>query len=163
MDTEATAPTSELDSLIDEMDAQVLMLGRLFSSRQAGDARMTHAHGQGALGTLSMSQFTLLKTVSEGPAKMADIAAKLGIKPPAVSAIVDAAELAGHVARERDQQDRRVTRVSLTEAGRSALARADADRREVLRRHASALTRDDLKALIRIQDTLIGAMVSEKL
>jgi DNA-binding MarR family transcriptional regulator len=159
----AASSTDELDALIDEMDGQVITLGRLFSARQGGDAQAAHPHGQGALGDLTMPQFSLLRAVSEGPVKMADIATRLGIKPPAVSAIVNAAERAGYITRDRDTDDRRVTRVVLTTAGHAALLKADGDRREMLRRHASVLSLDDLRALIRIQNVLIGAMVSKKL
>jgi len=164
MDPEtALSANDDLDSLIDEMDDQVLLLGRLFSSRRAADASGMHPHGQAPGGALTMSQFTLLRAVSEGPTKMADIASRLGIKPPAVSAIVDAAEHCGHVTRDHDSEDRRVTRVVLTREGRTALIGADAERREMLRRHASVLSPDDLRALIRIQHTLIDAMVSDRL
>jgi DNA-binding MarR family transcriptional regulator len=94
---------------------------------------------------------------------MLDIATRLGIKPPAVSALADAAERAGYVRRDRDRTDRRVTRVSLTEAGHAALLRADGERREALRRHAAVLSKDDLRTLIRIQQVLIDAMASERM
>jgi DNA-binding MarR family transcriptional regulator len=157
-----TSSANELDVLIDEMDGQVVMLGRLFSARPGGGPHGPHGHG--AVGALTMPQFTFLRIIAdEGPAKMADIAARLGIKPPAVSAIVDAAESAGYVKREPDAEDRRVTRVVLTTAGSAVLRQAEAERREALRRHASVLSLDDLRALIRIQHILIEAMVTHKI
>jgi DNA-binding MarR family transcriptional regulator len=152
-----------LDSLIDEMDVQVLALGRLLSANHAAGAQGVHAHGQGVRPALTPSQVALLRAVSGEPAKMRNIATRLGIRPPAVSALVDSAERAGHVRRDRDDADRRVTRVSLTKAGRATLLKADADRREMLRRHAAVLSPDDLRALIRIQQVLIDAMASERL
>lgn len=157
------AGSSELDSLIDEMDVQVLALGRLLSAKHGEEAHGAHAHGQMVRPALTPSQVALLRAVSGEPAKMLNIATRLGIKPPAVSALVDSAERAGHVRRYRDDADRRVTRVSLTKAGRAMLLKADADRREMLRRHAAVLSPDDLRALIRIQQVLIDAMASERL
>jgi DNA-binding MarR family transcriptional regulator len=153
----------ELSALIDEMDAQVLALGRLLSARRQGESGAAHSHGQGTLAALTPSQVALLRAVSGEPARMLDIATRLSIKPPAVSALVDVAERAGYVRRRRDRADRRVTRVSLTEAGHAALLGADGDRREALRRHAAVLTLDDLRTLIRIQQVLIDAMTSERL
>jgi DNA-binding MarR family transcriptional regulator len=164
MDLEVThSPADDLDALLDEMDSQVLLLGRLFSARQSGDGAAPHGHGQAAHDTLSTGQLALVRAVADGPMKMADIAVRLGVKPPAVSAMVDAAERTGYVTRDRDDEDRRVTRVGLTGAGRAALREADRERREMLRRHAAVLSRDDLRALIRIQNVLIDAMVAERL
>lgn len=160
---DAGTTRDQLDALIGEMDGQVLALGRLLSARHQGETGGAHAHGQATPGALTPSQVALLRGVSGEPAKMVDIATLLGIRPPAVSALVDSAEKAGHVRRDRDDADRRVTRLSLTEAGHAALRRADRDRREMLRRHAAVLSPDDLRSLIRIQQILIDAMTSERL
>jgi DNA-binding MarR family transcriptional regulator len=148
------------DALIDEMDAQVWMLGRLFSSRHPGACV-----GEAAdCADLPMTQYVLLRILAEvGPMKMADIASTLGTRAPAVSALVDHAHKAGHVVREPDADDRRVTRAALTDAGRAALAAAESHRREMLRHYTSVLPDEDLAALIRIQRTLIGALMSEKI
>jgi DNA-binding MarR family transcriptional regulator len=149
------------DALIDEVDAQVWMLGRLFSSRHI-DACASGQHPEPS--ELSMPQYVLLRVLADmGPTKMADIASTLGTKAPAVSALVDHAHKAGHVVREPDAEDRRVTRAALTESGRAVLADAEAHRREMLRRYTSILSDEDLAALIRIQRALIGALVSEKI
>jgi DNA-binding MarR family transcriptional regulator len=157
--------SSDLDALIDEMDGQVCMLGRLFSARHEGaHGQSAPGHGLGSEGHLSMSQYMFLRVLhTEGPMKMADIATMLGIKAPAVSAIVDAAERAGHVEREHDADDRRVTLVCLTDSGTAALTDAENLRREMLRRYTSVLSEDDLRSLIRIQQILIDAMVTQKI
>jgi DNA-binding MarR family transcriptional regulator len=160
---DAGAARDELGALIDEMDGQVLALGRLLSAKHQGGVGGAHAHGQATPGALTPAQLALLRTASGEPAKMADIAARLGIKPPAVSALVDSAERAGHVRRDPDIADRRVTRVSLTKEGHEALLKADGERREMLRRHASVLSPDDLRTLIRIQQVLIDAMTSGRM
>jgi DNA-binding MarR family transcriptional regulator len=152
----------ERDALIDEMDAQICMLGRLFSARHAeGGGRGT---GHGHVGELSMPQYMLLHVLSQtGPMKMADIATMMGTKAPAVSSLVDAAERAGFVVREPDADDRRITRVGVTDAGRTALSDSESHRRDMMRRYVSVLPDEDLAALIRIQHILIEAMVAEKI
>jgi DNA-binding MarR family transcriptional regulator len=157
----STSERDARDALVDEVDAQVWMLGRLFSSRHI-DACASGQHPEPS--ELSMPQYVLLRVLADtGPTRMADIASTLGTKAPAVSALVDHAHKAGHVVREPDAEDRRVTRAALTEAGRAALADAEAHRREMLRRYTSILSDEDLAALIRIQRALIGALVSEKI
>ena len=148
------------DALIDEVDAQVWMLGRLFSTRHPD-----HCLGGEAEATeLPMTQYVLLRVLVDlGPMKMADIASTLGTKAPAVSALVDHAHKAGYVVREPDAEDRRVTRAVLTDAGRAAVAKVEGHRREMLRHYTSVLSEEDLTALIRIQRTLIGALVSESI
>jgi DNA-binding MarR family transcriptional regulator len=165
VEPEATQPDpSDLDVLIDEMDSQTRMLGRLFSARHGVGGHDCDSAGPHGAGALSMPQFMLLGVVgAEGPMKMADIATLLGIKAPAVSAIVDTAEAAGHVTREADPVDRRITRVAITSAGTAALLQAESERRELMRRFVSVLSLDDLRALIRIQHTLIEALIAEKI
>jgi DNA-binding MarR family transcriptional regulator len=150
------------DALIDEMDAQICMLGRLLSARHSdiGGPATDHT-GQGAL---SMPHYILLRVLSyAGPMKMADVATMLGTKAPAVSSLVDAAEKAGHVTREADSEDRRITLVAITAAGDEALLESETIRREMMRRYVSVLPDEDLAALIRIQRTLIDAMVAQKI
>lgn len=148
------------DTLIDEVDAQVWMLGRLFWSRHPGAC----ASDPTDCAELPMTQYVLLRILADaGPMKMADIAATMGTRAPAVSSLVDHAHKAGYVARESDADDRRVTRAALTAAGRAALVATEGHRREMLRHFTSALPDEDLAALIRIQRTLIGALTSEKI
>jgi DNA-binding MarR family transcriptional regulator len=147
-------------ALIDEVDAQIWMLGRLFSTRHSD----TCPAGPVGFTELPMTQYVLLRVLLDmGPMKMADIASALGTKAPAVSALVDHAHYAGYVVREPDAEDRRVTRAVLTEAGRAAVAEVEAHRREMLRRYMSVLSEEDLANLIRIQRILIGALGAEKI
>lgn len=146
-------------ALIDEVDAQIWMLGRLFSTRHSD----TCSAGSIGFAELPMTQYVLLRVLLDmGPMKMADIASVMGTKAPAVSALVDHAHHAGYVMREPDAEDRRVTRAVLTEAGRAVVAEVEAHRREMLRRYMSVLSEEDLATLIRIQRTLIGALGAER-
>jgi hypothetical protein len=53
--------------------------------------------------------------------------------------------------------------VCLTDSGTAALTDAENLRREMLRRYTSVLSEDDLRSLIRIQQILIDAMVTQKI
>ncbi|MFC5995046.1 MarR family winged helix-turn-helix transcriptional regulator [Pseudonocardia hispaniensis] len=53
-----------------------------------------------------------------------ELAGRLGVTPATLTPVIDALEEAGQLRRERDRHDRRVVRLSLTEAGRDRLVAA---------------------------------------
>ncbi|MFI9306342.1 MarR family winged helix-turn-helix transcriptional regulator [Streptomyces triculaminicus] len=72
---------------------------------------------------ITPAQSRLLRTVAhyDTPPRMADLAERLEVVPRAVTTLVDALEANGAVRRVPDQSNRRVTRIELTEEGRSTL------------------------------------------
>jgi DNA-binding MarR family transcriptional regulator len=146
----------ETDRLIDDLDASVSMLGRLFTAR----------HGEMCCESgLSGPQMLLLRTLAEigRPLKVSDVASAMGVKAPAASTMVEGLERKGMLERHSDPDDRRVSLLTMTDAGRGALAEAEEERREHLRRYASILSEEDIRTLVRIHKTLIEAMVSERI
>ncbi len=92
------------------------------TGRAVARARRTHRGGPG----LSPAARSVLAFVhAHGPSAHRDLAVALGVAPATVTAVVDGLERRGHVARTRDERDRRVVRVSLTDTGRARLAAAD--------------------------------------
>lgn len=87
----------------------------------------------------------------------------MGVRAPAVSSLVDGLERLGFAERVPDTEDRRATRVAMTESGVTALEAGEARRRTMLRRYVSVLTDEDLESLLRIQRTLIEAMVANRI
>ncbi len=144
-------PTPPLsDTLLDEFDATFLQLGRLMASRHAAET----CEGVAVTGP----RLVALRLLAEHGTKAGELATQLGVKAPAMSAMIDGLERDGLVVREHGSDDRRVVVVRLTESGRSALEEAEASRREHMRRYLGALTEDDVRALIRIQRTLIDSI-----
>lgn len=91
------------------------------TGRAVARARRTH-RGPG----LSPAARSVLALVhAHGPSAHRDLAVALGVAPATVTAVVDGLERRGLVARTRDERDRRVVRVSLTDTGRARLAAAD--------------------------------------
>lgn len=141
------------DELLDEFDATMLMLGRQMSARHSEHCENTPMTGP---------RIIALRILSEaGSSKSGDLAALLGIKAPALSALVDGLEREGLVSREHDAQDRRVTRIDLTDEGRAALQVAEQRRREHMRTYLTVLGEDDIRTLIRIQRKLIATMIEQ--
>ncbi|MDZ4169719.1 MAG: MarR family transcriptional regulator [Coriobacteriia bacterium] len=142
------------DALLDELDASVMMLGRMFAGRHSDACHDT---------VLSMPQMLMLRILHEaGAMRVGSLATALGIKAPATSSMVEALEERELIGRTGDPDDRRVSLVHATEAGIAQLEAAELLRRKHMRRYAELLGEDDVRALIRIHRTLIEAMVSER-
>ncbi|WP_034486027.1 MarR family winged helix-turn-helix transcriptional regulator [Actinomadura oligospora] len=98
-------------------------LGELFL-RAAKRVRRGMADRLAPLG-LTPAQGRALRVIGwrDEPPRMSELAGMLGIVPRSATTIVDALEGDGLVRREPDAENRRATRVVLTEDGRTALAR----------------------------------------
>lgn len=84
----------------------------------------------------------------EGPHAMHALAEALDVSQASATGIVDRMEQRGLVERVRDDDDRRVIRVALTESGRQLLARMAAERRERLSQVLAELTDVELESFL---------------
>src|SRR5882757_1064706 len=100
-------------------DAELAARLRLAVTRLS--RRLRH---QGETG-ISASQLSALATVDRsGPMTLGDLAAAEQVQPPSMTRIVSRLEEGGLVDRQACEQDRRVTRVRVTTAGRQLLQRS---------------------------------------
>jgi DNA-binding MarR family transcriptional regulator len=74
---------------------------------------------------LTIPQYRMLAVLSEGGERSARVAQKLAVRKPTLTALADGLIAAGYAERESEPGDRRIVRLTLTDAGRAALARAD--------------------------------------
>jgi DNA-binding MarR family transcriptional regulator len=74
---------------------------------------------------LTIPQYRMLAVLSEGGDRSARVAQKLAVRKPTLTALADGLIAAGFAERESEPGDRRIVRLTLTDAGRAALARAD--------------------------------------
>lgn len=147
-------PYRHSDELLDELDATFLLLGRLMAARHSG-----HCEGDLVVTGPRLVGLRILQEV--GASKAGDLASCLGIKPPAMSSLLDALERDGLIARDHDPDDRRVTLVTVTDNGSTVLREAEERRREHMRVYLEVLSEDDIRSLIRIQRKLIEAMIDQ--
>lgn len=87
-----------------------------------------------------------------GPARISDIAGRLGLTPAAATQIVDQLEARGFVERRRSDRDRRVVIVHITAAGERLLLTARQQRRTAAEAFLARLTdgeRADLEQILR--------------
>lgn len=92
-----------------------------------------------------------------GPMEAKNAATLSGMSRAAVSALVNTLQKDGLVARERADHDRRAVRISLTEAGRSAISRGFIAHNERERAWASALSPAERRTLVGLLEKLMGS------
>lgn len=124
---------------------------RLAVSRLARRLRQEAEHG------VTASQLSVMATIDRhGSMTLSDLAQHERVTPPTITASVGRLEAAGMVSRAADAEDRRITRIALSKAGRKflesvrsrknayltkRLARLDAGDRATLERAAVILER----------------------
>lgn len=90
---------------------------------------------------VSMTHLQVLMLLEgESYLSMSQLAEALDVALPSATGIVDRMEERGLVERRRDEQDRRVVQVRLTEVGRAAVDEGDVIRRQHLERVVSEMT-----------------------
>jgi DNA-binding MarR family transcriptional regulator len=104
----------------------------------------------GALSTaLTVQEFRSLEFLASArPRKTKELAEYLGLAVNTVTDVVDALERRGLAQRRRDDADRRVVRVELTEAGRDAAATVARGHLDIYRTYLSALTAEEQETLL---------------
>ena len=116
---------------------------------------------QGPMGrpVLSRERALSLLLDNENGLRQKDIGEKLHIGPSATSEFVDRLREEGYVERRVDPDDRRATRVVLTELGRARACELQDEQNERLEQLFGRLTDDEKRQLIALIDKLLGAPV----
>ena len=137
-----TSPTTLAADIAGRIHAAIYALGHELG-RQLADSLENE---------LTMGQFAFLQFMKRHEdATLSEIASELGIKPSAVTAMIDRLERRGYVTRLRAvAEDRRVVRVYLTDAGRAILSRCELKRRDIVNDLLSALEPEEIEQLISI-------------
>ncbi|MHA7306197.1 MarR family winged helix-turn-helix transcriptional regulator [Arthrobacter sp. TMN-49] len=114
-------------------------------------------------GELSTGQVSTLNMIATEPLRVSVIARNAGIRVPSATEQVIKLEGLGLVNRLADESDARVVLVRLTEAGRSALAQANARRNATMAAALKTLNPDErlavakaIPAIAKLNDALAG-------
>ena len=118
-------------------------------------ARLARMLERGA-GDLSLPQFRVLALVDEGGERASQLAERLAVAKPTVTAVVDGLVERGYLKRAADSDDRRATKITLTAAGRRALY--DAEHAMHTRLHDVLAYADDPEAVERALNDLADAI-----
>ena len=81
---------------------------------------------------LTLPQYRVLGLLSGGDERATELAARLAVTKPTLTALIDGLVERGLVVRETSDGDRRAVRLSITPAGRAAASAAGASLRAVL-------------------------------
>ena len=98
----------------DEVTRAILVILRLNRGLDCVDAGLTPA------------QYRIMKLAGAGGERSTRLAQRLAVAKPTLTALADGLVAAGYASRTAEPGDRRVVRLTLTEAGQAALDRADA-------------------------------------
>lgn len=102
------------------------------------------------MGSLTGPQFAVLRLLQAEPQgrTASELAQRLGVSTSAMTGMVDRLVRPGLVERRRDEDDRRVVWVRLTESGKQAVSEAQRRRRARVREVFGRLGEPELKALV---------------
>jgi DNA-binding MarR family transcriptional regulator len=148
---EVNAPSeTDIDSMLDQLDAMMLKLGRVMSSSKGGPlARLG----------VNPPQYMLLRAIShQGASRVCDAAEFLGVGNPAASMLIKSLEAKGFVARQQDSEDRRVTRVDITDSGGEIVDSGEIIRRAALRKYTTGLDITEMETFMRVLATFMDAV-----
>jgi DNA-binding MarR family transcriptional regulator len=114
-------------------------------------ARLARVAEQSCQATgISLPQYRLLVSVSGGPQRASELAARVGVSRPTLTSLVDGLEQAGLLKRAPVPTDRRGIQLVPTEEGLGAVERAD-----------SALTRRMLELVGPEKVARVGSLISD--
>ncbi len=114
-----------------------------------GPSGMMRSVRRWSSGRLSMVNLHVLMALAHGgPLPMHAIAESLDVSQASTTGIIDRMEELGYVTRVRDEADRRVVNVALTDAGHELIADMASERRERLAQMLGTMADDDLAALM---------------
>ncbi len=131
------------------MDRSALLpavLEELTAHSPAGVMRYLRHWSAGPLSLIHLNVLTVLE--SDGPATMRGLAEALDVSQASATGIIDRMEQRDLVERSRDDRDRRVVRVALTETGRRLIDGVAAERRGRLEMLLDGLTDDELEGFL---------------
>jgi DNA-binding MarR family transcriptional regulator len=145
----ASAPLMRLVGLAGHVTSQ--RFGRLMG-RQHG----LSSSGAAVLAILGWGQGRGLDTGTPGRATHAELARRMWLSPATLTGVIDTLEKAGYVRRERDESDRRVVWLVVTEAGQERIRAIGRDARELFGETVAECDPDTEKI---VRDFLIDVIV----
>ncbi|USG66616.1 MarR family transcriptional regulator [Brevibacillus ruminantium] len=105
---------------------------------------------------ISGSQAMILKTLGmKGRQKVSTLAEMLRITPGAVTSLSDKLIVNGYATRIRDETDRRVVYLEITDQGREVMQKYRAESRAAVKQFFAGLSEEDIQHLTRIYEQVL--------
>ncbi|MEW5952347.1 MAG: MarR family transcriptional regulator [Bacillota bacterium] len=131
------------------------IMGRLDEVFHQMMRRMNYKQARSMYDKLTGSQYMVLKRINDhGRITVSGMADDLNVSLSAVTALIDRMYRAGYVVRVRDEADRRLVWLELTDEGSGILSDCEEARRQVVDRYFTQLPEEDLQELLRIYEKL---------
>jgi DNA-binding MarR family transcriptional regulator len=108
-------------------------------------ARLMRQQDEGDLGPTATAALASVR--SRGPLTLGELAVSEHVSPPTMTKVVEKLEALGYITRDTDPNDRRVSRVTCTDAGSRYLAATRAARTEWLAARVADLSADERRRL----------------
>ncbi|MFD0050886.1 MarR family winged helix-turn-helix transcriptional regulator [Actinomycetes bacterium NPDC127524] len=101
--------------------------------------------------------FVLFFIKNNGLCRISQLVDLMEVKPSAATFMIDRLEQGGFVFREHDTKDRRVVNIGLTEKGREKFEIILSERRAIVERWLSILSKQELSMMADIMEKLAGS------
>ena len=127
--------------------ARIAEIVDLIGANNPSDAMKAMRHWPG--GRLSLVHLNVLFVMhADGPMPMRALSESMDVSQASATGIVDRMEQRGLVERQRDDEDRRVVRVAITDEGRRLIVGMAQERREHLAQMLEQMTDEELDAFL---------------
>lgn len=124
--------------------------------------RVQHEFTEGMDPSLTGPQFFILHLLSRKDRwKVTELAEKMCVKPSAITIMIDRLCHNQLVHRERDEKDRRVVFMCLTEQGEKILKEAEEKRNKILLNHLSQLEPEELESFVTLSEKLARIVLKD--
>jgi MarR family transcriptional regulator, organic hydroperoxide resistance regulator len=111
---------------------------------------------------LTGDQYYVLKILQQEKKCTASyLAETFRVKPSAITAMIDRMIKNDFVSRERDEEDRRVIYIKMTERGSDVLEMSEKKRSELIERYISKLDQEDLESIVTVYEKLAKIIQGE--
>ena len=111
---------------------------------------------------LTGPQFYILKLLhTGGKSTVSGLAEEMAVKPSAITAMIDRLLKQEYVSRERDENDRRVVFIQITDTGNRILEETLQKRKKILVKYLSHLNREELESLLSIYEKISRVDIKE--
>jgi DNA-binding MarR family transcriptional regulator len=100
-------------------------------------------------------QFFILQFLhKKGKSTVSGLAEEMSVKPSAITAMIDRLHKQGFVLRDRDEHDRRVVFIQISDVGQLAMEETVEKRKKILLKYLAHLEPEEVKSLIAIYEKL---------
>ncbi|MBA2871955.1 DNA-binding MarR family transcriptional regulator [Anoxybacillus calidus] len=141
----------DFEAYIERLQNAFSITGRKFAAEMA-------EKGMGLTGP----QFFILNVLSKkGRCTVTELAEDMMVKPSAITTMVDRLYKSGLVLRKRDESDRRVVYIQLSDLGAETFEKVRLERKRTIQRHLSHLEPEELKLLVQLFEKIAGIVTEQ--